>query len=275
MRWWLRRARRVWRRALSAVRGRDRTSVASSVVAERADALAGLVESRLPADVSAPTAAQAWPLVAPALLAHATRTMRSIILLDGAGAHNDAFRLLRSLYDHVLTLAWLAADPAPPRRLEQWRLEDLDNRLKADRDAAAAGESLLDAPTRTQWEAEVKAASAKAPDLASKAVAADKYWTARLPVLKSVNLGSFRGQYTVLFRDYSGLVHATFRGLNRVTEDLPDGRKRVVLQAPLDVHGASGIATILHGLALYVAADSLGWPDATAVTEVFGRYPGP
>jgi hypothetical protein len=234
-----------------------------------------LVESRLPVDVNAPGAAQAWPLVGPALLAHATRTLRSVILLAGVDAHNDAFRLLRSLYDHVLALAWLAADPDPPTRLEQWRLEDLENRLKADREASAAGEPLLEAPVRAQWEAELAASSSKAPDLASKAFAADRYWKPRLPELTSVNLGSFRGQYTILFRNYSGLVHATFRGLNRVTEDLPDGRKRVVLQAPLDARRPDGMATVLHGLGLYVAAQSLGWPIAENVTAVFDRYPGP
>ena len=98
----------------------------------------------------------------------------------------------------------------------------------------------------------------------------------RVAELTSVKLGSFRGQYTILFRNDSGLVHATVRGLNRVTEDLPDGRKRVVLQAPLDgAFRPDGMATVLHGLGLYVAAQSLGWPTAENVTAVFDRYPGP
>jgi hypothetical protein len=250
-------------------------SSSSDLIAQRADALAVLVESRLPVDVNAPGAAQAWPLVGPGLLAHATHTLRSIIMLERATAYNDAFRLLRSLYDHVLTLAWLAGDPAPPARLEEWRLEDLENRLKADREASAAGEPLLEASIRTQWEAELAAASSRAPDLASKAFAADRYWQPQLPELTSVKLGSFRGQYTILFRNYSGLVHATFRGLNWVTEDLPDGKKRVVLQSPLHGYRPDGVATALHGLGLYVAAHSLGWPNADEVTAVFDRYPGP
>ena len=246
----------------------------SDLVAQRADALLLLVESRLPVDVNAPGAAQAWPLVGPALLAHATRTLHSIILLAGVDAHNDAFRLLRSLYDHVLTLAWLAADPDPPTRLEQWRLEDLENRLKADREASAAGEPLLEAPVRAQWEAESPPRPRRRRTLHRKrslptdtggrgsGVDISKARLLQRPVHDSV-------------RNYSGLVHATFRGLNRVTEDLPDGRKRVVLQAPLDAHRPDGIATVLHGLGLYVAAQSLGWPTAENVTAVFDRYPGP
>jgi hypothetical protein len=52
----------------------------------------------------------------------------------------------------------------------------------------------------------------KAPDLASKA-AADKHWIPRIGgALKADSLSSFRGFYTILFRDHSGLVHATMRG---------------------------------------------------------------
>lgn len=113
------------------------SSGGNGVAAQRAAALALLVEARLPIEVATTGPCDAWALVGPALFAHATRTMRSIFVLEPRGAHNDAGRLLRSLYDHVVTFAWLAVDP--PTRLVLWRLEDLAQRLKTDREAAAAG----------------------------------------------------------------------------------------------------------------------------------------
>jgi uncharacterized protein DUF5677 len=119
------------------------------VVAKRADALAALVEARLPVEDDVVGVHQAWPPVGPALFSRATGTLRSIMLLRPAGAHNDAARLLRSLYDHVVTFAWLAADLSA-ERLALWRPKDLVERLKADRErqkpANPSSTTLLAAP---------------------------------------------------------------------------------------------------------------------------------
>jgi hypothetical protein len=237
------------------------------VIAQRADALAALVEARLPLDMDVPYGGDAWPLAGAALIAHATGTLRSIVLLSAAGAHNDAFRLLRSLYDHAVTFAWLAAQPTG-ERLEAWRLEDLAARLKMDREAAAAGISLLDDATREQMARDVADAKAKTPDLASKAAAVDRYWAPRVEAIDD----EFRRLYTLLFRTHSGLVHATFRGLNHVTEVVSSTRTRVLVQLPPDGRGATGMATVVYGLALLVAAQALGWPSTADVHAVFDLY---
>jgi hypothetical protein len=243
------------------------------VVAKRADALAALVEARLPMEADVVGLHQAWPLVGPALLSHATSTLRSIVLLGPAGAHTDASRLLRSLYDHVVTFAWLAADSSA-ERLALWRLEDLAQRLKAVREMAEAGEPILDDAARDEMQREVDAATrTTTPDLAAKALAADRYWAPQVEALDETGLGTFRGLYTVLFRSHSGLVHATFRGLNTVVEDLSPTRRRVLARPPLDGRGAYGMATIVHGLGLLVAAKAVGWPSEADVHNVFDTYP--
>lgn len=237
----------------------------------RAEALTALVRRRLPVDVTATGPSDAWALVANGLLAHATGTVGSIFILGRGGYHNDASRLLRSLYDHVTTFAWLAADPSA-ERLGTWRLKDLDTRLKADAEAQRAGEALLEDATRAQMQAELASAIVSIPDLASMAFAADRYWNDREPAIEHPNgLRSFRGLYTVLFRQHSGLVHATFRGLNHVTIDLSPTGRRVVLQAPLDGDGPYGVATVVYGLGLRVAGHSLGWPTAGDVDAAFAR----
>lgn len=73
---------------------------------------------------------------------------------------------------------------------------------------------------------------------------------------------------------HSGLVHATMRGLNHVTIDLAPPRKRVVLEAPLEGNtGPYGMASVVYGVGLLVAARSLDWPDANEVEAIFARYP--
>lgn len=211
-------------------------------------------------------------MVGAGLMVHATSSLRSIIFrLRPDGAHNDAARLLRSLYDHVVTFAWLAADPV--ERLPLWRKEDLEERLKMDREFAAAGEDLLPDEVRDQMERDVGAIEGTAPDLASKAFAADRFWLPRINAMRGTGLRSLRGFYTVFFRQHSGLVHATMRGLNHVTVDLNGPRKRLVMEDPLEgSRGPYGSATVVYGIGLLVAAQSLGWPDADQVEAIFDCF---
>lgn len=261
---------------LRRLRGRspqtDEVDQLSDSIALRATALIELVEGRLEVEGDATGPRTAWPMVGPALLTHATSSLRSIVFrLRPEGAHNDASRLLRSLYDHVVTFAWLAADP--PSRLALWRKEDLEERLKIHREFAAAGEQLLPDAEREQMERDVARVEGKAPDLASKAAMADKHWIPRIDALQPHGFRSFRGFYTILFREHSGLVHATMRGLNHVTIDLEPPRKQVVLEAPLEGNGPYGMATVLYCFGLLFAAQSLGWPDADEVERIFVHHP--
>jgi hypothetical protein len=241
-------------------------------IAMRATALIDLAEGRLEVEGHALGPETAWPMVGPALLVHATSSLRSIVFrLRPDGAHNDSSRLLRSLYDHVVTFAWLAADP--PARLALWRKEDLKERLKIHREFADAGVQLLPDADREQMERDVARIDGNAPNLADKAAMADKHWIPRIGgALRPGSLSSFRGFYTILFREQSGLVHATMRGLNHVTIDLEPPRKRVVLEAPLGESSPYGMATVVYGVGLLVAARALDWPVAEEVNAIFERY---
>ncbi|HEX5608957.1 MAG TPA: hypothetical protein VFX45_02555 [Solirubrobacterales bacterium] len=242
-------------------------------IAMRATALIDLVEGRLETEVDVVGPETAWPIVGPALLAHATSSLESIVFrLRPYGAHNDSSRLLRSLYDHVVTFAWLAADT--PARLPLWRKEDLKERLKIHREFADAGVQMLPDADRKQMESAVAGIEGNAPNLAIKAAMADQYWIPRIGgALRPDSLSSFRGFYTILFREQSGLVHATMRGLNHVTIDLEPPRKRVVREAPLGEGSPYGMATVVYGVGLLVAAQALDWPIAEEVNTIFERYP--
>ena len=162
----------------------------------RATALIALVEDRLEVEADTGGPETAWPMVGPALFVHATSSLRSIVFrLRPDGAHNDSSRMLRSLYDHIVTFAWLAADP--PTRLRLWRKEDLKERLKIHREFVAAGEQLLPDADREQMERDVAGIEGNAPNLADKAALADKHWIPRVDgALRPGSLSSFRGFYT-------------------------------------------------------------------------------
>jgi hypothetical protein len=113
----------------------------------RAKELTALVADLLPMSVEARSDHGAWPLIGAGLLSRATTTLRHTFDLSYDGQALDAATLGRSLYEHVVHFAWLAADPSAAR-LEEWRKDDLKNRLKADSDCRSLGIELFDDATR-------------------------------------------------------------------------------------------------------------------------------
>ena len=241
---------------------------------ERAEALTTLVDERLPMVFNVTSDADAWPLVGAALLSRATSTLRHVFDARRDGQSVDAATLARSLYEHIVHLAWLAADPSA-ERIQAWRKVDLISRLKADTDARTIGEPLFDDQARAGVEAQV--AGMEGPDrlkLANLAVAADKHWAGKLPEMAAhTQRDSFRGLYAVLYRNYSSTAHPSFMGLNHVIEDISPTGRRVVIEKPPADRGPFGMATVVYALGLYVAADSFGWPDPGRVTAAFDGFP--
>jgi hypothetical protein len=232
-----------------------------------------LVERRLPAEYEVTGDVDAWPLVGAALLSRMTGTMRHIFRVQRLGRGSDAATLGRTLYEHAIHLAWLAADPTPAR-LEEWRKHDLKSRLAADTDASQHGISITTAAERAALEAQVAGMTGNRLVLEQLAEAADAHWGGKLPGMGAATESrSFSGLYVALYRNYSGTSHASYRGLNPVVEDVTITRKRVVLEDRYEGRGPYGMATTVYALALFVAAESLGWPRATEVTAAFDRYP--
>jgi hypothetical protein len=240
---------------------------------DRAHALADLVESRLPMDFAACDDNDAWPLIGTALLSRATTTIRHIFDLSHDGQAVDAATLGRSLYEHVVHFAWLAADPSAAR-IQQWRKDNLEDRLTADSDCRAVGVELLTDEQRVAVQRQVDAMSGSPLVLTNLAVAADQHWAGRLPGMGAhTTTQSFRGLYAVLYRTYSATAHPSYSGINPVVEDVAPGRQRVIIEREPDGRGPFGMATVLFGLGLFVAAASLGWPPEADITAVFERYP--
>lgn len=102
----------------------------------------------------------------------------------------------------------------------------------------------------------------------------DNFWTGKIPALVGhKGTYSFSGLYDWLFRGYSSLAHPSEVGLFRVTDTLGGHvRIRTERREP-DRSGPYGMATVLFGLALFVAGKSIGWPDVQKVHALFERYP--
>lgn len=236
-------------------------------------ALTRLVEEHLPVEYDVKGDADAWPLVAACLLSRMTTTMHSLFALQWRQRSADSGTLVRSLYEHLVHAAWLAADPSP-ERFEEWRRSDLRIRVAAAKEAEACGFELMTPSDFQALKAQVAGMQGGRLSLEALAEEADEYWTSRLPGLNSGTMWSLRGMYTVLYRQFSGTAHPSFRGLNSVVVDISATRKRVVLEAPFEGSGPFGIATIIYGMTLFIVSDPLGWPEHARVARVFGRYPG-
>lgn len=82
------------------------------VVADFADRLASLLESRLPVVVDSEGAEDDWIVVGPALLAASTRHLRAIVHVQLSFRSGViGWQLVRSIYEYVVTYAWIAGNP--------------------------------------------------------------------------------------------------------------------------------------------------------------------
>jgi hypothetical protein len=105
------------------------------------------------------------------------------------------------------------------------------------------------------------------------AKAADRDWEKRIAGLDSrKQLRSFGGLYASLYRHSSGMAHPSGVGLQRVFEEVAPSKRRYRLEQRYDDRlrtGPYGPATVVFAWALYVAAETFGWPAASEVNAVF------
>jgi hypothetical protein len=200
-------------------------------------------------------------------------TMKAILALHPDELEADAGAAVRRLFEQAVYLAWLAAEPSA-ERIQAWRKADLKSRLAAHDHAREHGVQLFTEEQRAEIERQVAGLQGGRITVENAAEEADRHWGGKLPGMGSKGeVKSWRGFYAIVYRNYSGFTHPTYRGLNPVVIDLTPTRKRVQLEQPYKGIGPYGMATVIFGLSLLLAAEALRWPDATAVEAIFERYP--
>jgi hypothetical protein len=237
---------------------------------QRGRTLIALAEAHLPIDVGPVGPADAWQLVGPSLMSRQVGSLTALLALRPLGGEADPLVLLRTLYEHAVTFAWLAADPGEDR-YRRFLKSDAVSRIAMDADARKVGVELLDDLQREEFQRQADELPKEMPDLLQRAEAADQHWVGRIPALEdSSSTGSYRGLYAIAYRRHSAIAHPSLMGLNTVTVDLADGYRRVQLERrDPDMHGPFGLGSILLGFSLFISNSTLGWPEQAAVKAAF------
>lgn len=241
-------------------------------IQRRGRALVDLVARRLPQEFDVTGDADAWPGVGVGLLSRMATTLSSMLDLQPSQREADAGVLLRSLYEHAVHFAWLAAEPSA-ERLRLWREHDELMGLRAIADTRERGID-IGGPEPAEVKAGLATLRKKELVLANLAIAADKRWAGVLPGMKThMEAPSFRAFYALLYRHYSGVAHPSRRGLNRVSVELGPTRRRIELESDYKGNGPYGAACVVFSLALYAAGETIGWPSRDEINLVYRGNP--
>ncbi len=229
-----------------------------------------LLDPHLPLEVRVEGPADAWALVGPCLLARQVGALEAMFALRPLDREADALILLRSLYEHAVTFAWLAIEPGAERQ-RKFLKSDLISRLELDKDMQAIGQPPLSDEVRRRFERERDGLPEKMPKLHELAEVVDGHWGPILPGWADSPDHSYRGLYAIAYRRQSMVAHPSLMGLNGVYVDLDDGAKRVQLeQRDAEMHGSYGLGGILLAFSVYIAAEALDWPiPVDAVEAIF------
>lgn len=236
---------------------------------KRAGTLIGLVRRYLPLEVRVKDLPDVWRLYGPALLARQAGTLEAMFALRPLNREADALVLLRTLYEHGVTFAWLAADPGIDR-IGRFRKSDLVSRIELDKDMQKLNEPALAEDVRRRFERERDALPGSLPKLEKLTEDADRRWRDVLPGWEEGTAKTYRGLYASAYRRQSMVAHPSEMGLNFVAADLPDGAVRVQLeQQDPETRGPFGLSVIVVAFSLYIASHSLGWPRTEEINAVF------
>jgi hypothetical protein len=221
-----------------------------------ADRIASLVERRLPLPVESAGDEDDWSLVGPALLAAATRHLRTFGHLQAEFPPGVvAWQLLRTMFEYVTAFAWIAADPE--LRIRRWLKYDYGQRVKVDNDLRSLGDdSILDAASRGRL-------IAYEPDLDSMpgfvelAREADEAWAATLEQIDGhvpEDLRRFRLQYVWIYRNGSRFTHPSSHVVDAFVGGHPPDLA-IGDEQPLE-RDLAVIATAVLGLGLTIAVSA-------------------
>jgi hypothetical protein len=220
-----------------------------------------------------------WPLTGFAMLARACGTLASVMALVPQRRAGDAAVLARTLFEEVVTFAWIAIDPAS--NADAWVRWDRRQRIKLDNDMRDMGAPAVLLPdVRRAFEAVIDGGTMMPDSLAQRATEVDRYWSQHLDAISDdpVRERTFRGMYRYVYRGESQHAHAAVASLEALIVDAAEPGKFHVLAVETDPGGFSSFtrAPMLYALGLLVAEAALALPGlAAAADAIFARFPEP
>lgn len=285
-RWCERSDRRAWHR-LSRDESDARFISSDHEVRKALAGLVAIVRDRLPMRYY--RGETWWSLYTAASLVKMADTVDSILLLKTEAHNLDAQTLLRSLYEQVVSLAWIGVDPAvrQPRWLGQARWEELrlhndavnfGERLMSPDEIGSAKKLLGIGTFETDSCGRRRRRKTPLPDrilppLTDRAREADEYWVNRVSGLHaSDHLLGFRGLYLGVYRIGSQPTHGSMAALELYFKK--ERSRYVVQRAAPGPELTWYLVAPLFGIALMIAAQQVNWIDEARVRELVDQATG-
>lgn len=236
-----------------------------------------------------------WSLWSTVALVRMADTVDAAMTLMKGGHDVDGRTLIRSLYEQVVTFAWIAVDPGP--RFSRWMGESVWADLRLHNDAVMFKERVLteeeveqskrilgltDKPEdegqedacRRRRKRAGPAADRRLPPVPERATDADAHWSSRIAGLHPPkHMLSFRGLYLPTYRQMSRATHGAMSGLDVYVRDR--SHHKVVDRAGHESRLPWALVGPLFGMALVIGAQEHWWIDEVEVRELVDRATGP
>jgi hypothetical protein len=154
-----------------------------------------------------------WEITRATFIARMANTLRHLGYLAPSYSKLDGLSLARTLLDHVITFAWISADPR--ERVPAFLRTSFKSLLAKHNRAVDRGRSLLDEPQRKRLSDYTREVNRELPRLPRLAEEADAHWRERIEnVLPgSTENISFQGLYSDIYDQYAEFDHPSTLGL--------------------------------------------------------------
>jgi hypothetical protein len=241
--------------------------------------LSSLARDRLPLMISpddSPSPQEDWRVIRAAFLARIARTGEALSALVPLSSRLDAMDLVRNLLEHVVCLAWIAADP--DTRFPIWLKRDYQGRIKLD----DAVQNRIAKGTETRWPEQplaqgdrayyagyVERVQGRLPRMRDMCKQADKHWLPRYPAgLANHSRMSFVNDYDDIYDLYSWMAHPRLTGLQAFWDFRPQWTVVHADETGEHSHDPLHMGQLLGGHGLLIAAMVMGTPDVAQAIEL-------
>jgi hypothetical protein len=158
---------------------------------------------------------ESWELTRAALMARMASTLRHLGYLAPSYSRLDGLALARTLVDHVITFAWISADPK--ERLPVFLCDSFKNQLAKDRRYRERSDPpLIKDALRERLSAYTREVNREMPKLPRRSREADEHWREQARPLLPESLRDvidFQRWYRDVYDHYAASDHPTTLGL--------------------------------------------------------------